>query len=58
MRDKKHKSVNQQLLEKELMHSGKYGHKIVTSRKIYKRTKIKKELKEELENYDDNTSSL
>ena len=57
MRDKKHKSVNQQLLEKELMHSGKYGHKIVTSRKIYKRTKIKKELKEELDGLEPNGSS-
>lgn len=55
MRDKKHKSVSHQLLEKELLHSGKYGHKIVTSRKIYKRTKIKKELKEELQEFDDET---
>lgn len=58
MSDKKYKSVEHQSLEKELIHSGKYGHKVVTSRKIYKRTKIKKELKEELESYDNNTSSL
>jgi len=47
---KKIKSVEQQLLEKELMHSGKYGHKSYTSKKAYKRTKIKKETMLELEN--------
>ena len=46
---KKIKSVEQQLLEKELMHSGKYGHKSYTSKKAYKRTKIKRELKEQLD---------
>lgn len=50
---KKIKSVEQQLLEKELMHSGKYGHKSYTSKKAYKRTKIKRELKEQLDDYDD-----
>lgn len=49
---KKIKSVEQQLLEKELMHSGKYGHKSYTSKKAYKRTKIKKEIMLELENLD------
>lgn len=52
---KKIKSVEQQFLEKELMHSGKYGHKSHTSKKAYKRTKIKRELKEQLDELDDQT---
>lgn len=55
---KKIKSVEQQLLEKELMHSGKYGHKSYTNKKAYKRTKIKRELKEQLDEYDDDPSNL
>lgn len=55
---KKLKSVEQQLLEKELMHSGKYEHKSYTSKKAYKRTKIKRELKEQLDEYDDDPSNL
>ena len=49
---KKIKSVEQQLLEEELMHSGKYEHKSYTSKKAYKRTKIKKETMLELENFE------
>lgn len=49
---KKIKSVDQQLLDKELIHSGKYGHKSHTSKKAYKRTKIKRELKEQLDELD------
>ena len=56
MRDKKHKSVNQQLLEKELMHSGKYGHKVTTSKKSYNRNKVKKELLKELQDGTDETT--
>lgn len=52
---KKIKSVDQQLLDKELIHSGKYGHKSHTSKKAYKRTKIKRELKEHLDELDDQT---
>lgn len=55
---KKIKSVDQQLLEKELIHSGKYGHKSHTSKKAYKRTKIKRELKEHLDDYDEHSSNL
>jgi len=46
---KKIKSVDQMLLEKELMHSGKYGHKVQSSKKAYKRSKEKKDLLKELE---------
>jgi hypothetical protein len=46
---KKVKTVEQELLEKELMHSGKYGHKINTSKKAYDRNKVKKELLKELD---------
>lgn len=46
---KKFKSVEQQLLEKELIHSGKYGHKVNSSKKVYNRNKIKKDLTHELE---------
>lgn len=60
MSDKKYKSADQQLRELELMHSGKYGHKIVTSRKVYKRAKVKKESKQEIDSYDEykDTSDL
>lgn len=54
---KKDKSVDQQLLEKELFHSGKYGHKEHTSKKAYNRSKVKKELLKELYNESDNDSS-
>ena len=46
---KKVKNLDQQMLEKELMHSGKYGHKVNTSKKAYNRKKVKKELLKELE---------
>jgi hypothetical protein len=46
---KKVKTIEQELLEKELMHSGKYGHKINTSKKAYDRNKVKKELLKELD---------
>ena len=46
---KKVKTVEQELLEKELMHSGKYGHRINTSKKAYDRNKVKKELLKELD---------
>ncbi len=46
---KKVKTVEQELLEKELLHSGKYGHRINTSKKAYDRNKVKKELLKELD---------
>jgi len=51
---KKIKSVDQMLLEKELMHSGKYGHKAQSSKKVYKRSKEKKDLLKELDTYETN----
>lgn len=50
---KKIKSADQMLLEKELMHSGKYGHKVNTSMKAYNRSKLKKDTIKELDSYDD-----
>jgi hypothetical protein len=46
---KKIKSVEQMLLEKELVHSGKYGHKAQASKKAYKRSKEKKEILKEID---------
>jgi hypothetical protein len=47
---KKIKSVEQELLEKELMHSGKYGHRLHNSRVNYKRSKLRQELMKEITN--------
>lgn len=45
----KRKSIEQQLLEKELLVSGKYGHKVSSPKDKYKRNKNKALIEQELE---------